>query len=160
MGLLPYVEQRPLYDSINMNLPINTSIMGLRLSVYSCPSDGYERVTPMGSTNYAGNRGSGVQSFGYNGAFSFMASVPPGDFTDGMNATAAVSEWLVGPNIGAIRDSLRSVFTTPVALVGKDQLDAFAASCRGLDPNTATLTPAVVGVPWTHGEFGHSLLIM
>jgi prepilin-type N-terminal cleavage/methylation domain-containing protein/prepilin-type processing-associated H-X9-DG protein len=157
VALLPYLDQKPLYDSINMNAPVSGTVGNTRVSVFSCPSDGFVRLGPEGSTNYAGNRGAGVQAFGYNGAFSFMTAVRPQDFTDGMNSTSAVSEWIVGPNTGTTRDAKRSVFTTISAWLGKTQLEDFAAACRKLDVNTAQLTPAVVGVPWTHGDFGHSL---
>lgn len=157
VAILPFVEQGVLYNAMNPGEATPTTISGVGLSLYVCPSDGFLRGMPRLATNYVGNRGTGVQVDGYNGAFAFTRAVRPQDFGDGMSNTAAVSEWLVGPITGATRDARRSVFSTPEALQGKGQLDAFAAVCRSLDPAVATLNPAVVGVPWTHGDFGHSL---
>jgi prepilin-type processing-associated H-X9-DG protein len=128
----------------------------MSLSIFLCPSDGYVRTDLLGSTNYAGNQGSGYQAYGYNGAFALGSPVRPMDFTDGLSNTAAVSEWLIGPHVG-IRDATRSVFMTPSPLIGKGQLDLFSNTCLGLDPASAKVSPAVIGTPWTHGDFGHSL---
>ena len=157
IGILPFVDQASLYNSLNISLPIPLTVQHYQLKIYQCPSDYPNVAPPVGWTNYAGNRGSGVLAFGYNGVFGLMDSVSLQSISDGMSTTAAVSEWLVGMESGGMRDRRRSVFTTPSRLSGSDQLDAFAASCRGLDPEVAQLSPAVVGVPWTHGDFGHSL---
>lgn len=157
VALLPSLEQQPLYDTINMQTGLSETLVTTSLSTFICPSDGLMRTNPLGKTNYAGNRGSGVQAYGYNGAFALDDPIGLQEFTDGLSHTAAVSEWLVGPNSGGIRMTERSVFSTGVPLAGKDQLNRFASSCRNLDPRTAPLTPAVIGVPWTHGDLGGSL---
>jgi prepilin-type processing-associated H-X9-DG protein len=156
VSILPYIEQRNLYNSINLGSEIPVTVMAVQISLYICPSDGRVNNLP-GATNYAGNRGVGVQSFGYNGAFSFANSVRLSEVVDGLSNTAAVAEWLIGPLVGSIRDRQRSVFRTPNRLIAPGELDSFAAGCRDLDVNIATLTPAVIGIPWTHGEFGRSL---
>jgi prepilin-type processing-associated H-X9-DG protein len=99
-----------------------------------------------------------VQDYGYNGAFSLAEPVAFRDFTDGASNTAAVTEWLTAPSGAITVDPRRSVFQTPVAFKAKGELNSFAASCYGLDPISAKPALAVnVGVPWTHGDFGHSL---
>lgn len=156
--ILPYLDQRPLYNSLNMDTGARGSMAAVALSVYLCPSDGLSKSQPLGITNYAGNQGEGVQSFGYNGAFSRDNPIAPQAFTDGMSTTAAVSEWLVGPNAWGMRDPVRSAFTTLSPVIGKDQLDLFASRCRNLDLRTAPLAAgANIGSVWFHGDFGHSL---
>ena len=43
VGILPYLEQRPLYDGINQNLSIfafeNTTLFVVKVATYLCPSD-------------------------------------------------------------------------------------------------------------------------
>lgn len=157
VALLPQLEQRSLFDSINLQSELTETVRFRSLSFLLCPSDGLVRSDPLGSTNYAGNRGSGVQAFGYNGAFGLDEPIGPAQFTDGLSQTAAVSEWLRGPDTGLVRTPDRTVFSTEGFWRGKQELDLFAAACRVLDPQTARLTPAVLGVPWTHGELGRSL---
>lgn len=157
VAILPHLDQRALFDSINMQTGLSDTLKTTTLSVFLCPSDGYVRTNPLAASNYAGNRGSGVQAFGYNGAFGLGEPVRVADFTDGLSQTAAVSEWLKGPNSGGTRMPGRSVLSTGGPLARADQLDLFATTCRELDPLVAPLTPATLGAPWTHGEFGHSL---
>jgi prepilin-type processing-associated H-X9-DG protein/prepilin-type N-terminal cleavage/methylation domain-containing protein len=157
VAILPYVDQSPLYNTIDMRTSPNMTVREVSLAIYLCPSDGLVRTNPVGGTDYAGNQGSGVQVNGYNGAFSIQNAIRPNDFTDGTSQTAAVSEWLRGHNTGAVRDSQRSVFLTPVAYTAADQLDLFAGSCLSLNLRDAPLSPLTVGSPWIHGDFGHSL---
>jgi prepilin-type N-terminal cleavage/methylation domain-containing protein/prepilin-type processing-associated H-X9-DG protein len=157
VAILPYAGQSPLYNSVNMLTSQSQTVMRATISIYLCPSDGARRTNPLGATNYAGNQGSGVQDFGYNGAFSRDKSVGYQNFPDGTSQTAEAGEWLTGRNTGAVRDPVRSVFMTPVPYPSKGQLALFCRSCTSLDIVSAPLSPMVVGVPWTHGDFGHSL---
>ncbi len=154
-AILPYADQKPLFDMIAGGGLATAQTMSL--SLYHCPSDGTTSKQMFGTTNYAGNQGTGVQTFGYNGAFDINQAVPPSQFTDGMSTTAAVSEWLIGPFSGMIRDPVRSVFHTPKEWIQPAELELFASTCRGLDPLTASLAPTTVGAIWTHGDFGHTL---
>ncbi len=157
VAILPYIDQIPLYNLIDMRLPPPQTVLLASLSSYLCPSDGLVRTNPLGGTNYAGNQGSGVQAHGYNGAFSLGKVVRYDEFSDGTSHTAAVSEWLRGYNTGAVRDPLRSVFLTAEAHQSPSELGLFATLCSTLDTSTAPLSPLTVGAPWTHGDFGHSL---
>lgn len=154
VAILPYVEMRPLHELIQ-NGGITTA-QAISLALYHCPSDGGSPSPPFGPTNYAGNQGTGVQAFGYNGAFANEAVVSPSQFTDGTSTTAPVSEWLIGTVFGLGRDPARSAFHTPESWTNANQLDIFAAACRGLDLQTARLSHMVVGMLWTHGDFGHA----
>jgi prepilin-type N-terminal cleavage/methylation domain-containing protein/prepilin-type processing-associated H-X9-DG protein len=157
VSILPYTENNSLYNLIDMKVGPSGTIRNMSLASYLCPSDGFVRSDPQGATNYAGNQGSGVQEYGYNGAFSRSSPVGLADFPDGASHTAAVSEWLTGPNTGAVREPRRSVFSTAEPFRAQGQLELFAGSCSRLDLKTAPLSPVVIGVPWTHGDFGHSL---
>ncbi len=153
-SILPYEGQGPLLDLIASGGI--TTAQSVTVSNYLCPSDGSAPLFG-GATNYAGNAGSGVQTFGYNGAFDTFGVVTPANFTDGMSTTACVSEWLVGPPDVLNRNPLRSVFHTPRSWMAPDELDLFASACRDLDPLTAELAPPRIGSLWTNGDMGHTL---
>jgi prepilin-type N-terminal cleavage/methylation domain-containing protein len=73
--LLPYLEQGPLYNSINfgnalpfggapfnINNPINTTATYTKVAGFSCPSDSDRLTDPNGHNNYMANSGSGANS--------------------------------------------------------------------------------------------------
>ncbi len=73
--LLPYLEQVPLYNSINfgnalpfggapfnINNPINTTATYTRINGFNCPSDPDRLTDPNGHNNYMDNSGSGANS--------------------------------------------------------------------------------------------------
>jgi prepilin-type N-terminal cleavage/methylation domain-containing protein/prepilin-type processing-associated H-X9-DG protein len=78
--LLPYIEQGPLYSSINfgngqnlpggfsfnLNWPGNTTGRYAKIAGFSCPSDTDRLTEPSGHNNYMANSGSAPNSF-YNG---------------------------------------------------------------------------------------------
>lgn len=96
--ILPYIGYRPLYDSINFNVPSDeASNQTAHLTVvegFACPSDPF--VVPR-YTSYAGNAGSGPRRL-RDGLFVDGLTalyIKMGDIRDGTTQTAAVSEWLV-----------------------------------------------------------------
>lgn len=162
--ILPYLELTNLYNAINVNMsgmavPFeNRTAVSSSVAVFHCPSDDAPVPPGTGRTSYAGNRGVGVQKFGYNGAFAINESVSLMSFTDGLSNTAAMAEWLSSGPLEGVRDPRRTVFRTQRALLAPNEFDAFAAACRGLDPLTAPLgAPAVKGTNWLVGEFAHTL---
>ncbi len=155
VAVLPYLDQQRLFNVFQGGG--GATVSGVSLSVFICPSDGAAARPDLGSTNYAGNEGSGALRYGYNGAFALNRAIGPRDFRDGLSNTALASEWLVGPANMLARDPLRSVFHTPTTWEKPGQLDAFALECRDLDPATASVAPPTIGAPWTHGDLGHSL---
>jgi prepilin-type N-terminal cleavage/methylation domain-containing protein len=114
--LLPYLDQRPLYDAMNFDLhvwtAINATISATGLSTLWCPSDpgvGNPRTLPDGSfydpgtfaMNYTSRAGNGgtwnlgwtPQSNGQlNGLFLKEAAVPIASVTDGQSNTLAFGE--------------------------------------------------------------------
>ncbi|MDR3634501.1 MAG: DUF1559 domain-containing protein [Isosphaeraceae bacterium] len=126
--LLPYIEQGPLYNTINFantgaaaspGNALNVTAQVSSINVYQCPSDS-DRLTGTGSVNgvnklwghnnYSGNAGNAPESFYDNnkhGAadgvmFGINAGKPVGvrDVVDGTSGTAAWSEKVKGIGSG------------------------------------------------------------
>lgn len=163
VAVLPFIEQRPLYNAINASFggrfvrQENLTVAAIVPAIFVCPSDSAPPTDEvLGWTNYAGNRGSGVQAFGYNGMFNVPPEPPIAyrDIRDGTHRTALMSEWLLGQV--EPRDARRTNFHTPTRYDKPDELDVFAGACRGLDPNTARIAPHPKGSHWMYGEFGHT----
>jgi prepilin-type N-terminal cleavage/methylation domain-containing protein/prepilin-type processing-associated H-X9-DG protein len=81
--LLPYMEQGPIYNSVNfynpndlgngqsfvLNHPVNTSAAYARINIFACPSDQDRLTDPNGHNNYMANSGSApVSSYNGNGS--------------------------------------------------------------------------------------------
>lgn len=162
--LLPYLERRDLYQAINFDSngvfatsPENYTVSTTRLSGFICPSDPVHEGPRI---NYVGNRGSGVQKFGYNGIFmvSPLGAVGPSDCMDGLANTAAVCEWLACGADGEIKDRRRSVFQTQPQLTEPGQFDQFVGMCRSIDVAKAKLGgPPCKGMNWLFSDFGFTL---
>jgi prepilin-type processing-associated H-X9-DG protein len=129
LGILPYLEQRPMYDGWNFSLPIcqtgcycagdvNLTSRSVRLNVYQCPSD----PLPKGLLSYRGVTGSNpysapaLQTYGDprspDGAFYNGSAVSISDVTDGTSMTAMFTERLQGAGRGNLGQTLT---TTDVA---------------------------------------------
>jgi len=165
--LLPYLEQKPLYDACNFSLrgstlappAQNATVYKTTLAVFLCPSDGLGPGESIGRTNYAGNRGVGVQRFGYNGAFAaeWRGAISLADFTDGTSSTAAMSEWILGPSRIHDRDPSRATFETPGYLTKSNEFDAFVDACARVDTASAGVNRLGKGMSWLRGEFSFTL---
>ncbi len=168
--LLPFVEGANLYNSINFNEnsafstgfeKVNQTSASISLSLFACPSDrtnlGYYRNDRTKRTNYAGSTGYGAQLYGDNGVFSTASrgSSPP-EVTDGMSQTMGMSEWVVGSLDHADNNPLYATFNTE-DLTAPAEFDEFVATCRDLNPSTATLGPALNRI-WLVGEYGSTLM--
>jgi prepilin-type N-terminal cleavage/methylation domain-containing protein/prepilin-type processing-associated H-X9-DG protein len=126
--LLPYMEQGPLFNSINFaytgnavhtgnngttSLPFasgaglqNTTIFLSKLNVLLCPSDPDRLTSLLGHNNYYGNAGSTPASLyttsPFDGLFQYILNariVAFRDITDGLSNTAAFSERIKGIGI-------------------------------------------------------------
>jgi len=130
--LLPFLEQKPIYDSINFantladgtalspanpGQPQNRTVMLMRLNVLLCPSDPDRLTSAYGKVNYCGNSGAIPNVFEQksmpNGLFG---AVPDGlvvsfnGVIDGLSQTAAFSEKVKGKGSGnnnSVRDNLK-----------------------------------------------------
>lgn len=168
VALLPYIEQKSLYDALNLSVgqgggltPEIATCWQVSISTYLCPSDPV-RPSDAGCANYAGTRGFGYELRGHmdNGLFvspSHSAPVSPNSIPDGLSNTAAFCEWLVGPvnfRTAAYDEFNRSVYQADEYSKGS-QLDVFIAQC-----NSADLKPVLLigkGVYWMHGDVRSSL---
>jgi prepilin-type N-terminal cleavage/methylation domain-containing protein/prepilin-type processing-associated H-X9-DG protein len=119
VALLPYLEQKSLYDAVNFDVTIrnvqNQTIHGVGLSVLWCPSDpsvSDPSILPAGSllsgapevvmrhTNYAGNDGTWllwtqqdpVPQSKMNGLFHILSATRLSEITDGTSNTMLLGE--------------------------------------------------------------------
>jgi prepilin-type N-terminal cleavage/methylation domain-containing protein len=105
-AVLPQLEQIPIYNALNINLPIdlagNATVRTSALTMYVCPSDhntGAFSVTSQvtggpvegRTTSYAANGGTGGAGQP-NGMFRSNKSIRPKDIKDGMSNTFAAGE--------------------------------------------------------------------
>lgn len=116
--VLPFLDQRALYDSINHSLgsdqgsePENITVQGTRLEVFVCPSESSWVASSFpGPNSYRVNIGPSpyywvgnmlvtdppVQLADGLGAFRFGPPTKPSDFTDGLSLTTFLSERRMG----------------------------------------------------------------
>jgi prepilin-type N-terminal cleavage/methylation domain-containing protein/prepilin-type processing-associated H-X9-DG protein len=120
--LLPYLEQAPLYGSINFasqllpanpGCPANTTAQYATVAVFNCPSDTLDRLTSAtGHSNYVPNTGS-----------------------DPVIYSSATSAW-VGPfpvaSIGSVDVDLRHVVTFSSIIDGLSQTAAYSERVKGI----------------------------
>jgi prepilin-type N-terminal cleavage/methylation domain-containing protein len=177
--LLPFIEQRALYDRYNFNEGTSAGIPGnneevaqVQIPLYLCPSDPAPPAYPFGdmgevATNYAGNCGTGVLKFGYNGMFRYLGVARPGcrsgpirasDVRRGLSNTAAVSEILHADGSFA---RLRVNWNTPNQFDDPSQYDEFAAYCAAIPPVPTDYgwrgNFRMRGDPWIDGNIGSTM---
>ncbi len=115
--LLPYLEQSPLFASLNMSFANsespdfpaleNATARNTRLAVFLCPSDGATDVL----NNYRWNRGRfGTPGYPYwDGPCSMTVLPTTATITDGLSRTAFVSERVGGTFFSDSHDRFRDV---------------------------------------------------
>jgi hypothetical protein len=110
-AILPQIEQGPLYNAANLNLPIedasNSTVRSTALGVYTCPTDRFagrftvndingNPITDAWSNSYAGNFGRDVNIAknpgGGNGLFMRNVVFGAKDITDGSGQTILIGE--------------------------------------------------------------------
>lgn len=165
--LLPYIDQLNLYQIFEQGSA--EEIAGTSrtsISTYICPSDPAPLLVGEGEdgqagTNYLGCGGSGVQTFGLNGMFTYglyssMETDQPvvyaANITRGLSNTAAMSEILRSD--GTLK-RLRNHWITPMEISGATELDAFANYCAAIPPDPFELgwIGGGRGLPWVGGGF-------
>ncbi len=169
LALLPYLEQKGLYDALNLDLfweaPGNTTVGGISPGVFMCPADGVPDTRGYGVGNYAGCTGSGLWPRGldaevsgsspYDGIFFGRKGVTPADCTDGLAHTAAFSERVHGAAYRGI--TLIQFSQLPIPTPGMEYTLArlsprtqrnLIESCDKLGPVHSSLGFAAAGTPW------------
>lgn len=144
--LLPYLEQGPLYNALNLSGvawladpvfgPPNASVLRTRISAFLCPSDTDPGGDPfdLGHVSYRGTAGTkpwnlaadSPDGTGHNdGLFWFQSAVRLSTITDGTTNTAAFSERCLGGPWAMGREA------------DYYMVDTNPASCTGMSPTTA-----------------------
>jgi len=147
--LLPYLEQRPLSDSLNFTIPSyyladfppeNATATAQTVAVFLCPSDPYTTAAPYGCNSYRANLGLGEEKITppsdsmpiavemiWSGAFIPTGRpMPLAEFTDGLSNTLAFSEKKVSSGrYDPSRDWINGGFVA-------DSADAWVENCSHL----------------------------
>jgi prepilin-type N-terminal cleavage/methylation domain-containing protein/prepilin-type processing-associated H-X9-DG protein len=154
---LPYLEQQPLYNSINLlasgllDSSANDTAALTSLACFLCPSDVGD---PPNGTNYAGNTGISLQKYGYNGIIS-PKRVGFESLTDGASQTAAFAEIVLGARNS--RESRRMVYSTPDNLYRAKDFDKFTEECRNLNTANAPIVFDRRGYGWLECDYSYTL---
>lgn len=161
--ILPFLDQKPVYDAINFSLfvnnPANNTTKSTRLAIFICPSD--YKTTPIAANYYYGNRGVGFNAKGhYNNGFIVDTESPNIDFQDcidGTSTTAALCESLPGV-YPIVVEPKRSIFIVENQMIEASDFNRFTIECQ----NTFNLSFLFKGNQWIHGDlsktnYDHSL---
>ena len=166
--ILPFLDQGPLFQSIDFGIPpffpdasgdpqdftswnFNEPAAITKIPVFECPSDLFRLRRPWGSNNYRSCSGSTWAGREGNGMFSLNSRVKPGDVTDGLSQTAALSERVRGDDDNTRVDLLGDVFK-----LGPGWTEAmFSRECNSLvEPLSATVLghDSNSGMTWLEGN--------
>lgn len=166
--MLPFLEQSPLYDSIDFHQPYTAAVNDLarrtELAMLRCPSDLRNRMPQTGgATNYMTNRGSGLiwrDNSGPNallpppdGVMYWRSHVRLADLIDGTSHTSAFCERILGDGSNGIVSPAGDVFTHPGSPTTPDQAIQL---CAAMDiSNLANQSPLFMGAPWIDGQHAY-----
>ncbi len=151
--LLPYLDQAPLYNSINFfydySYPSNRTASQTNLLCFICPSDSKTPIS--GSNYYYGNRGVGYDSRGHHNNGYIVAppnrSISPVDCVDGTTSTAAMCESL--PSVFPIVPAPKREIYQTVPLIHAKDFDLFNIRC--IETNLLSNIPK--GYTWLKQDF-------
>jgi len=155
--MLPFMEQTPLYHSIDFTRPltdtVNTAARLTEVPAFRCPSD-RENPQPQsgGAINYMGNKGN-LHLWGgtsQTGIFMNDKSFKFGDITDGTSNTSAFSERLLTDGNNGVIDLKADVF---LGMGDPSTPDEAIQMCSATDAsNLAFQFPLFMGAPWLNGQ--------
>ncbi|MGC8644524.1 MAG: DUF1559 domain-containing protein [Isosphaeraceae bacterium] len=171
--LLPFLDQQPLYASVNFNVeilpardlrgfdsPWNLTAYATCVGLYLCPSDAAAVPTPFGC-NYRGNYGVGPnigtnrESYDSgNGFYTFPGVLGPDAFPDGLSHTVAYSERVRGTGgdgVGVVptRDFGDIMVLNDCAVRDAD----YALACCRLAATLGFPAYRQGGFTWFYGDF-------
>lgn len=158
--LLPYLDQKPTYDSINFNssypdlILANITARQAEFNVYLCPSDRSPNQFGKpsdGSTNYGGNAGSDYLKFGDNGIFG-KSLVNLSQVTDGLSATIAFAEFTTG-RTWQDKNPKRVVFCITPLMISAVDIKTFADACADASFQTRQVLFFTRGTPWILADY-------
>jgi prepilin-type N-terminal cleavage/methylation domain-containing protein len=152
---LPYIDQAPLYNQINLNWVWysadngnpNRNLMRTRVPAFMCPSDSPPASSNDGFNNYGASTG---PNLGWEadlnrvvGFFHRRKSVRIRDVIDGTSNTIAFGEMTTGDNNGGVFVLERGDYVKPVAHAGvldrvkptRAQLETYGNSCVAAAPS-------------------------
>src|SRR5262245_19950815 len=175
--LMPYLEQRTLFNAINFDVvragrpdnPVNSTAIGASVAVFVCPSDLDRLSNPQGHVNYCGNWGARPLRY---------ATIPDSPFgghpeqpavpisfrylADGLSQTALYSERVKGWGDGGVLDTAMApdpsspsstLFILPPTPDAASSPAGYSAARGALPTSTAAVGP--FGAP---GGFWHQIL--
>ncbi|MDX2037135.1 MAG: DUF1559 domain-containing protein [Isosphaeraceae bacterium] len=166
--VLPFLEQKQVFDAINFSIgwnePQNVTATGVVISSYLCPSDPRIAI-PNGwaGVNYRMNEGTSVAMWhgesdtaGVNRAvqppnwmFFSNALVTFATVSDGTSNTALASEHIKGDFSNAVATESADTFWPQTYPADADEA---VLLCRSFDPkNLAFQRVSEVGAPWIYG---------
>jgi len=156
-SVLPYLEQRPLYDTINAEFgPYDTAerpalenrtARRTTVALFLCPSDG----EPNHRVNYRFNRGRRLVDRESDGPFALKVVLNEATVRDGLSQTAFVSERIAGNFIPGSADSIRNIAYPAGPLEGRIRSDAqFIRRCLAYRPRG---WQAVSGRYWIYSGY-------
>jgi prepilin-type N-terminal cleavage/methylation domain-containing protein/prepilin-type processing-associated H-X9-DG protein len=159
--LLPYMEQGPIYNSINFadteslgiasfvqNSPINSTATYAVISSFNCPSDTDRLTDPDGHNNYMDNQGSAPNSdYGGNSNLPSWNQPSAGPFIYSSNGVDTGPPGFGGPsiNIAAITDGTSNTagFSERVKAIGNNFTGTSAPFDPGKPTASLSIPPAV-----------------
>jgi len=163
--ILPYLEQTPVYNSINSDFsyqdPTNYTAMMTVIQGFICPSDFPDPIPSLGGqTNYMANMGSNIvwqASTGPNvgmpppnGVFYGDSSTQFAAIVDGLSNTTFFSERVLADGNNSIVSPIADVFFSPGFPLTPD--DAMQ-QCLAVDIwNLNNQFPLFMGAPWLCGQ--------
>ncbi|QEH34394.1 putative major pilin subunit [Aquisphaera giovannonii] len=166
--ILPFMEQKPVYDAINFNLtvnvqPGNSTAMVTVINSFLCPSESQQVPSGTAGTNYRFNEGANtLYSYGEtdtgsvntdqpapNGPFFPERSILLSQVTDGTSGTAMASEKLFGDFNQGIATVRRDVY---VGSTWPPTMEQAYQDCEATDNSSVPSNgESNAGTPWLDG---------
>jgi prepilin-type processing-associated H-X9-DG protein len=167
--LLPYLEQMPVFNTINFSVAYNNAANATALAqtvpIFMCPSNNLQAAIPAGwaATTYRACQGSdiswdipsttvGGQNYGLpnpSGAFYVDSAVTLTQITDGTSNTASFSEHVTGDFSAAVATVNSDTFEPGTYPATPDQAVSY---CAAVAPtNLSQQGYSNIGAPWLYG---------